>query len=293
MPFNVNKKCCRGNAQSGGGSGPGPGPGDGQLLVNEDFDDGGGCGFDAYWNGSAPYDRPASETGHLPSEYTPSTAAARFGLPAGEVATPGGSTCAVHYFYRVGTNDITPAQVAKTPFPATDTFFVRWQEYFDDSGFVWPPGQKLARFFTNSGLGGILQFQWNTESSGNQSYTFLLNIFGVGDVFGGTFNYAEGPGFLALDTWHKMEVYCKQSSAAGVADGRLALWVNDVLLQDSGAGGIVTTNSDKMDGFWVGGNNTWTVGSGPGGHTSVPQSQSRFFADIEVYDELPTGMSLP
>ena len=262
------------------------------LDLFEDFQHP-GCDFDpVFWSNIGP-DRPPGDTGHNPPVYIPNTVYPRFDIPnAGADNPPSGSLCSIRYQHLLGDVDTTPAQVTK--FETFAARYVEWYEYYE-TPWIWPPGQKLARFFDTAGLNTQLQYQINTDGAGNQSLTFFATDIANGTVWdnGGNPNTAIAP--LALDTWHQMAIYYRQSTGPGVPDGRFTLWLNNVIIVDSGPGGVATQlpGGGPSNGWWVGGNHTWTPGTGPGGHTSAPQDQARYIADVNIHSEVPCNVVLP
>ncbi len=218
------------------------------------------------------------ETRHNDSFYTPNTSAPKFGLPPGQTSTPDGNSHALHYYMPEGTpTEQTPAQVTWAGDEYTERLW-HWKEWYS-SPFAWADGQKLFRANHRSGattkklsldinFGGNL---WNVNWDEGQA---ISNNFSA--------NVSNPEPKTLTDQWVDYKVYFKQPSEVNLTDGRLIFWVKDVKVYDQN---ISMRDSEKFDGFWIGGNSSWN-GDETGSVTVTPEL-SRWIADIKVYDIFP------
>lgn len=260
----------------GGGPGGGGGGGSGMLLFSDNFEHS-PCNFGPDWTNIG------IDTHYNPAIYTVETP---FTMPVG-APPPGGSTCGMHYFYKNGVgSDNTPIQVFKNL--AITEIFLRWYEYYK-SPFIWPSAQKQFRIGNSSGPGPQIIQAIGTNSDGSQNIG-LLGSEGA-TVFYGDSDNTDFPSPITLDAWHKFEVYFRKGSGPNIADGQCAMRIDNAWFVNFE--NVITHNNGlPFDYFWIGGNNTWN-GSGPGGHTSVPQNQHRYITEISVFDGLPAGIPAP
>ena len=248
------------------------------LIKFETFNDGVVCGVEAgYW----------TEVNVDGDYYSPNTAQEVYEeMPAG-LPAPFDTGCGVNYFLEnAAPSDVEPFRIQKYGAPLTEVF-LRWYEYYSP-GFIWPAGQKMARFVHSDGGGAQVQFQFSNAGSDPQQWISFATYNGD-PLFGDTqYNLPED---TPLGVWNKFEIYGRDSSDASVADGRVTMLLNDVVISD--ANNVITrTGSLGWDGFWIGGNASYN-GSGPGGYTQVPQDQHRYISPIQVFSALPSDVILP
>lgn len=258
-----------------------PVPPEPEVIVQEDFNDGGTCGRLAFWT-----------SGIDASQYSPNTAETPY------VSSPVHSgTCAGHYYLQEGTDELVPFTLYKE-MPFSEIYMEWWLYFASNPGplpFPWA-AQKLARLGSIDGPppGSDVPFIYMTSPSGfeNGNYQVLIT-----DDLGNQIYLNDEEEFFTDDTWGKLALYAKLNTP-GTADGIFKYYFNDALID--GVTNLVYRqlgNTDEWSFFFILGNNSWGNGAGaptyPGApHFSVPEPGGHMYIDdVLVLTTKPGALS--
>lgn len=234
------------------------------LLISDDF---AGSAISGDWTG-------AGVSFFTNSHYSPNTAAAKF---VTSPAAPLGGEC-LHYYIMSGTDETVPCRLQKDT--AYTERYLEFRMYFA-SNFFYPGGLKIARFGVNAGGGSTAFFEYNYDSGDPRIVFYSYNH--VNDTEWTTYY----PYVFAESTWYKIGLHFRESTPS-TADGFYKLYINDILVRDSG--NIITrTNSTQKDFVWLGGNHSWSNLVGEGGGATASGNSSLYYANVRLHDSFPSG----
>lgn len=194
-----------------------------------------------------------------------------FGQVQTSVVRPGGQAKAIAISY---IHDESQLTLSPPRFAPTKTLYVRrWERFSTNWGNNWPVGLKTSRWFTDGIAYLSEKFVWqrypHDGGSRNDPVWGITNA-SVSDDQTVAYTTSTRP---RVDTWHKMETFMEMNTALNIPNGRVRMWLDDLLVFDRPNAFVKDASPTGIEGWtsgWFGGNCSYSEAHAPAGGWAFP-----------------------